>query len=85
MPHNPFYDVCLSIKVMQHPSQHRITQIIQALHDHTGKHRSWQCGLGTGSNDRHSFYIQALTAMKFEVAVVLHISTIQTLTVSSVF
>jgi len=44
MPHNPIYDVCLSIQITQHPSQQRIMQIIQALHEHTGKYRSQQCG-----------------------------------------
>jgi hypothetical protein len=78
MPHNPVYDVCLSIKVMQHSSQQRIRLIIQTLHEHTEKHRSWH-------NGKHSLYIQALKTMKFAVAVVLHISSIQTLTVSSVF
>ena len=55
MPHNPFYDKCLSIQIIQHPSQQRIMKIIKTLHKHTWKHRSWQCGLRTGSNGRHSF------------------------------
>lgn len=48
MPRNPIYDACLSIQIMQHPSQQRIMQIIQALHEHTRKYRSWQCEHRTG-------------------------------------
>ena len=71
MPHNPIYDVYLSIQIMQHPSQQRIMQIIQALHEHKGKHRSWQCGHRTGSNGRHLYQFRALKTRKLAYAVVM--------------